>query len=958
MEQGTTTGTISDVDGAFSLSVSDAATTLVISSVGYGSQEVDITNRSTIDVSLSEVASILDELVVTGYGTAQRREVTSAISSVSEDEFNKGSVSDPMQLLQGKVPGLTVSRVNNDPNKPFFLNIRGVSTLGANSQPLIVLDGVIGANLNNVDPNDIKTVDVLKDASAAAIYGTRGSSGVIIITTKTGGEGEGARIDYNTYVALENAHTDGQGRIRWATADEFTAAGGIDYGGDTDWLDAIFDQGTSHVHNLSISNNTGSTSYRASLNWRDLEGTLRDLGSEQISGRINLTQKLLDDRLTVRALASYSKRDQNFSNPDAVQRAGQYSPSAPIYINNDPSQGFFENFVEQNYNPVAMIDQIPHIGRTKDFLGNFKLDYEVIDGLTLGANYGVRAESELAASYVSSNARAAFNQVGGQAERIARDLEDQVFDFTATYTRTSGDLTYTLLAGHSYQKIETDIFRVSNSNFITDELTFNNIGLGNGFSDPTGTRSTSSNREERLLSSFFGRANVSIKDIYHLTASYRREGSSAFGANNRWGSFFAIGGAADITALTEINFLDNLKLRVGYGETGNLPAQNYAYLTTLGLGGSGYVDGRFVPAIQPTSNPNPDLKWEEKKELNVGVDFALLNFRLSGSLDFFQRNTEDLLNTISVASPPNLFGSSLVNLGELESKGVELQLNFSAINKADFSWDITTNISRNKTKLIKFNNDENVTLLRGANFTINGSFAARVEEGKEIGQIIAPIWQGFDETGDNLYIQPDGSIGDQLPVSDAYPVVGNGQPDLYLGVTNSFTWKNFDLNIFFRGVFGHDLGNGHRGHFEHPVRVGSSNFVITDKWLPDERANLSWDDRYVEGASFVKLDNATLGYSFDFPKASSFRTLRIYTSVQTPFTITSYAGWDPEPRYTFGGTGLGRVPLAGGSFGLGGTNTGTHQQWTGDILAPGLDNFRGDFTTTATIWTFGVNIGL
>ncbi len=965
MEQGSTTGTITDLNGAFSLEVSDDATTLVISSVGYGSQNASIAGRSVIDIMLSQSASLLDEVVVTGYGTARQREVTSAITSVSSEEFNKGNVNDPMALLQGKVAGLAVARAGSDVNQPFYINIRGVSTLGANSQPLIVIDGMIGASLNNVDPNDIEKVDVLKDASAAAIYGTRGSAGVIIITTKKGTGTSEPQFDYNAQYVYDQPLLNGYGgNVRLANGQEFIGAGGIDYGAETDWVDEITDPGKSHVHNFSYSHGSDATSVRASLNYRDIDGVLREQALKQINGRINFQQKLANDRLTLTSLVSFTRRNQVFSNRDAIHRAYQFPPTAPVYNNNDPSQGFFENFVEQNYNPVAMIDLIPSEGRTREFLGNFKLDYEVIEGLNVGVNYGIRGENELQAGYINSQARAALRVVGGEAQRVARDLEDQIFEATASYRASSGDLTYTILGGYGFQDTDADIFRVVNSDFITDDLSFNNLGLGNGFSDPTGTRVAQSNREGRELASYFGRVNLGFKDAYHFMASYRREGSSTFGANNRWGNFWAIGGSVNFTELADLGGINDLKLRAGYGLTGNLPFQNFAFLNTLGPVGQGYVGGAFVPSIQPTSNPNPDLKWEEKGEFNVGLDFAVMDYKLSGSIDYFKRNTTDLLNVISVPSPPNLFGTSLVNLGELETNGFEVQLNYSVVNNQDFSWEIGANVARNITSLVKFNNDDNVVLFRGLNFGENTTFAVRIEEGERIGQIIAPLHMGYDENGISLFLQEDGSVSPARVAPTAQPVIGNAQPDAMVGLTNSISWKNFDLNIFMRGVFGHDLGNEHRAGYEHPASTGFQNFLVTDKYNQQESESFTWNSTYVEDATFVTLDNMTLGYTFDTPESTGIRNLRFYASVQRLFTITNYAAWDPEPRYFDVGTsgGTNRVPfgqsfeVADGSFGTNGTNTGSNYTWQGDILAPGLDRNERVVVPRRT-WTFGLNIG-
>ena len=943
VEEGTTNGTITDVDGKYSITVDENAT-LVYSFIGFLNQRIPVGGRTTIDIRLVADVAQLDEIVVTGYGVQRKREITSAITSVSEKDFNVGNIFSTDQLLQGRVAGLAITKPGSDPNQPFFVNLRGVSTLGANSTPLIVIDGVIGGDIELVDPNDVATIDVLKDASAAAIYGTRGSAGVIIITTKSGSTADNATVDYSGYVSFSDALNDN--RIRPANAQEFLSFGGVDYGGDTNFEDAVLRTGVSHVHNITFSNNVGSTNYRASINYRDIEGTLLEQGFEQLNARLNIRQKLLDDKLVLSSIISFTRRNINFSNPSALRHASTFAPSSPIYINNDPEQGFFENFVEQNYNPVAMIELNPHLGVRKNFLGNFKAEYEVMPGLTVGANYSIQTKNELQGIYSYSNSRAGAVATNGRAERIADDEFNQLFEATATYSRNSpSGLNYTILGGYSYQQLDFESFSVTNTDFITDELTFNNIGLGNGFSDPNGVRSTSSNKEEALLASFFGRVNLNYNDTYYFMASYRREGSSRFGANNRWGDFWAVGGGINITQLAEISFLDNLKLRAGYGVTGNLPIQNYAYLTTLGAVGQGFVGGEFVPAIQPTSNPNPDLKWEEKGEFNIGIDFALLEFRLSGSLDYFKRNTKDLLNTITVPSPPNLFGSSLVNLGELESTGFEMQLNFQAINKADFHWTVSGNFTTNETILVKFNNDEQVSLLRGEGVAQNGSFAALIEEGKPIGQIISPTFAGYNEIGSPLFLDPEGNPTPDNQLAELRTVQGNGLPDFSIGLANSFGYKGFDLNFFFRGAFGHQIANGRRARYEHPAYVGIQNPVITEELTEEDTGLLAWHSKFVDNGSFLVLDNATLGYTVPFPEGSAFRKLRFYISGQKLFYITNYLGADPEVRYQDQGRAISRTP-----------GFARNPQYNGDVLVPGMDRWELGQYPTRTI-TIGVNLG-
>ena len=827
--KGTTTGTITDIDGNYKLSVPDDAAALVFSYVGYLAEEVPIAGQTVVDVSLTPDIASLSEVVVVGYGTQQKKEITSAISTLSSEEFNKGNVNNPQQLLQGKVAGLTVTRPGGDPNQDFTVRMRGLTTLGANSEPLVVIDGVVGGSLNLIDPNDIASMDVLKDASAAAIYGTRGSSGVIIITTKSGNAGAGRpMLEYNGYLSAEQLANV----IDIASPERFVELGGQDLGHKTDWLDEVTQTALSHVHNLAVSNNTGSLNYRASINYRDVEGVLNGTGFNQINGRLNLAQKLLNDKLTLTSTVSVTQRNSDIGFSQALRYALNFNPTAPIYVDNDPANDFFETRVQDVYNPVALYQLNTLLQRRKSFLGNFKAEYEILDGLKVAGNYSFQTNSTLTGDYSNSQALFGGQGTNGRASRSTRDDLNELFELTGNYAGGSDNLSYSILGGYSYQKLGFDEFSAINTDFISDEVTFNDLESGLGISDPDGIKSMASQREESILISFFSRVNLNFSDTYYLSGSYRREGSSKFGTNNRWGNFWALSGGVNITQMVEVPGIDNLKVRAGYGVTGNPPVENYAYLQTLGAGALGYANGEYIPSIGPQSNPNPDLKWEEKGEFNVGLDFAVLNFRLSGSLDYYIRNTKDLLNTVSVPSPPNQFGQTLVNIGELETKGFEAQLDYLAIDKPDFEWTLSGNFSTFKTKLVKFNELENATLLIGniGPPGLNNTYIIKLAEGEEIGQIMAPHFVRYNENGESVLLDKEGNETTSRNTED-FIVAGYGLPDFNLGLTNTFRYKNFDLNFFFRGSFGHYLANIQRAYFEHSVNVGKGNIVLTDKFF-------------------------------------------------------------------------------------------------------------------------------
>jgi TonB-dependent starch-binding outer membrane protein SusC len=942
--EGTTSGTVTDVDGNYAISVPEGSI-LVFSYIGFESQRVAIDNKTELNVILKQDVSSLNEVVVVGYGTQRKTEITSSITRVTEKDFNKGNINDPIQLLQGKVAGLQIARVGGNPNQPFAVRLRGLSTLGANAEPLVIIDGVIGGSLGNVDPNDIASIDVLKDASAGAIYGTRGSTGVIIITTKSGLGVSVPTFEYSGFTSLERISNT----INVATPEQFLEFGGTDYGSRTNWLDEVGRDALSHVHNFSYTGTSaGGLSYRASLNYRDIQGVVGATGFDQLNGRINVSQQLLKDKLTLSGIVSITSRDANLGFAQALRYALTFNPTAPIFENRtaeqlgrDPNRfgGYFETGVQDVFNPIALNAQNSRTSKTNNFLTNFTAEYEIINGWKIMSNFSKQITNTLNGEFFANNAL--FSGIGqnGRASRsVAEDVSD-LFELTSTYNRKIGDVSLNLLGGYSYQKFDFQGFSATNTNFITNGVTYNNLGLGLGITN--NQASMSSIREEAKLGAYFGRINLNYKDFLFLSSSLRREASSRFGANNRWGNFWAISGGIDIDKWLDIAKIDQLKLRAGYGVTGNEPAQRYAYLERLGRVGTGFVNGEFVPAIAPVSNPNPDLKWEEKAEFNVGLDFGFFNSKLSGTVDYFVRNTIDLLNVIPVPSPPNLFGTTLVNLGEIETKGLEVQLNYDVIQKREFNWNIGGNFSTFNSVLLKLNNTENAVQFRGNLGApgLNNTLVVRVAEGEEIGNIRAAIFAGYNEQGRTLVLDVNGNPTTDRNLNRDGVIVGNGLPDFTVGVNNSFIYKSFDFNFFLRGVFGHSLVNIQRAYWEHPLIAGTQNFVITEFFNPDDKELDAYHSGYVEKADFLRLDNASLGYTVRLPRDYFIRNLRIYLSGNNLFTITKYTGADPEVRFADPG------PVTEGNTGV---------AFGGDILVPGIDR-RVTYFPTSSI-QFGVNL--
>lgn len=952
VEKGTSNGTQTDFDGNFTLNVSDANATLLVTYIGFRDAEIALNGQTSIEATLQEDTAKLDEVVVIGYGTQKREEITSAIARVDAEDFNGGNVNSPQQLLQGKVAGLNISRVGGDPNQPFAIRLRGLSTFGANAEPLVIIDGVIGGALDAVDPNDIESINVLKDAAAGAIYGTRGSSGVIIITTKSGTGESKPVLEYRGYVAAESLTNI----IEVANREQFLANGGLDLGSDTDWLDETSRTAISNVHNISYSGSSqNGMNYRASINYRDVQGVTNKTGFEQLNARLNVTQRLFDDKLKLTAIVSATDNSRDIGFAQTLRNALTFNPTAPIFENRseadlgrDPNAfgGYFETGVQDVFNPVAQAELAKRESQTGTLLTNFKADLQLLEGLIVSGNFSRQVENITKGEFYPSTALFRGAQFNGAASREAERNTSQLFELTSTYRGDFNDFNYEILGGYSFQEFDFQLFSAANSDFITNEVGFNNLGLGLGINNLRAA-GVHSFREESKLSSVFGRFNLNYKNLAFLSSSIRSEESSRFGANQRRGTFWAVSGGVNLDQVFDIPSVDLLKLRVGYGVTGNEPNQRLAFLQRLGSVGSGFINGDFVTAIGPVSNPNPDLKWEEKGEFNIGIDFAVLDSRLSGSLDYYNRTTDDLLNRINVPSPPNIFGSTLVNLGELETKGFEAQLNFAAISNEDFSWDVGGNISTFKTTLVNLNDQDEFKQFRGSLGPpgLNGITPILVEEGQELGQIRAAIFAGFNDAGQTMVInQETGEPTVERNIDRDGVIVGNGLPDFTFGINNSFRYKNWDLNLFLRGAAGHSLVNVPRAYWEHPALSGRQNFVFTKFFNPEDTELDAYNSSHVEKADFIRLDNATLGYNVNLPDNSPVTGLRLYVSTNNLFTITGYSGSDPEVRYADPG------PITEGN-----TNPVFGPDFV-DILVPGIDR-RVSPLPTKTV-TFGVNVKL
>lgn len=958
---GTSSGTVTDIDGSYSLSVPDGATAVEVSYTGYSTQRITLSASNVLDVELS-AGELLEEVVVVGYGTTTRKQVTSAVQSVKAEDFNQGNVNDPLQLVQGKVAGLSISNVGSDPNGSSTLRLRGLATLGANTEPLVVIDGVIGGSLSTVDPNDIESIDVLKDGSAAAIYGTRASSGVIIVTTKRGEAGQ-TSVEYNGFATVETVAKT------WdvASADEFATFRTDNpetlHGSSTDWVDEVTETAFTHVHNLSMSGGIGSTSYRAAFNYRDVEGIGINSGFNQLNGRLNLTQRALNDRLKIGMNISATQREIQEGFEEAFRYAVIYNPTAPVLINPgddlyDKYGGYFQSENFDYFNPVAIAEQNIDDRTKKDILVNINGDYELAEGLTLGTSYSIQRENEQVGQYFPTNSYFRGFNPQGRANRYMEEKTNELFEITGKYNADlSSGINMNAVVGYSWNELTEETFGAQGLNFISNDLTYNSLGVSTrkNIGDPN---AIGSGKQQYRVIGFFGRVSLDIDDTYYVTVSARQEGSSRFGANNQWGLFPSASAGVNISKLADISGVDQLKLRVGFGQTGALPPESYLSKFRYVQQGNFFFNGNFVPAFGPARNANEDLKWETKTEIDVGVDFAFMDYKLTGTLDYFNRTTEDLIYNVNVSVPPNFAPTTWANLEDVElaTNGIELTLSYNhSNNDGSFTWSPTLTFGSARTKL-------NVNDVTDANFSffqndekffqtdanspgapgLNDFGQIAVIGNEDIGNIWGATyeshspdgWVFADTDGDGTVTRGKGA-GDNS-------IIGNGLPDFSFGLLNSFTFDNMDFSFFLRGDVGHDLLNLYRVFYEYPASSRlQDNIIMTENFKEDLPTNDPFPSSYhVENASFITLDNATFGYNFDLPSGSAFTNARLYLTGRNLFVITGYSGVDPSVRYADPGAV---------------DNGGEFDENNADPLAPGIDRRNSYFRTRS--FTIGAQLG-
>jgi len=944
---GTTIGTTTDFDGNYSINVPADADSLRFSFIGYITQIVPIDGRTTINISLLPDTQMLEDVVVVGYGSQERKQITGSVTSVDEENFVKGAINNPDQLIQGKVPGLTISNQGGNPNSHPQIRLRGISSFGPNQEPLVVVDGIIGANLNNIDPNDIESMEVLKDASASAIYGTRGSGGVIIVTTKKG-DRDDVQISYNAHLTGDfvEKQLDVLGAQEFLDVAEQRGINVTDGGAQTDWFDEITQTGLQNVHSLSISGGNESTTYRLSGNFRDVDGIQQNTGFQRINARLNLTHRALDDNLTLTFNLSGTDREEDIGFGSAFRYAATFNPTLPVKSEGFENTGGFTEVPGgfDVFNPVAIIRTGDNFAERKTFniAGRIEYDFEkIIPGLTASGFYSLETNNNIESLFLQTT-----NKVGGNATQSSLgtglaqqnivDNQSELVEGTVNYVGDVGDLSVEVLGGYSWQNFIDEGQFVEGGDFIADAVGVNNLSFAQDFRQGEGT--VSSFKSENRLVAGFGRVSLNWDDTYFLNGSARREGSSRFGANNKWGNFWSIGGSIEVTNLVEISKVSRLKIRASFGQTGQnapqigLSQQRFAPVSNF-FDGSG-----FVQSFGPVSNANPDLKWEELED------------RISGTVEFYDRETKDLIFPIEVSVPPNLFPTTFTNIGTLETDGVEMSISAEVIRNDNFSWNTTwNNTVFGDNELTKFVSEDSRFIANAGAPGLNETDLIRVKEGAEIGDIWGPKFSRFSTEADEsefdvapgtfLCEAPDGEEFVCRDTNrDREQVLGNGLPEWQAGWTNNLTYKNFDFSLFVRGVFGHDMVNTHRLFFEAPGVLGNWNILSSGARNENFNDQPQFSSFQVEDGGFIRFENLTFGYTVPL-KTDQIRRLRVYFSANNLATITDWSGVDPTPRFQDSGAVDGGLDLDGPE---------------NNALAPGIARRNNWFTTRS--FTLGLNL--
>ena len=922
-------GVTTDAEGAFRMPGVREDAVLVFSSVGYQTQEVRVGGRESLTVALHSEIQSMGDMVVVGYGSASRRSLSSAISTIKADDLNKGAITDVGQLLQGKAPGLNIT-ASGDPNKPAAVILRGASTINSPGGPFYVIDGVPGADISTIAPDDIATIDILKDAAATAIYGNRAANGLIMITTKRGRKGQTV-VTYNGYVGTEQVSN----RVQVMNAPELRAfvtknnlgfSSTDDKGANTDWQKAIErSTAVSNNQNISFSGGGDHNTYSATLNYVKKEGIIRNTDLTRVIGRLNVDQYAFNDRLkfSLNVVNSYSNGNEVPYLGVILLQAAHYLPISPV---KNPDGSYFEDHgIGGYYNPVAMQNNSTMNDKNNNLIASLNTQVRLPWGLSYDVDLSFQNYSNLHGEYYDSYYTTNYNDMynnpdpgptgrtqqafgpNGQAYRSSYTSNSKLLETFFTWDRHFGEHAVKAVLGYSWQdNINNDGFQVTTFNFPVDNISYNNFALSAPYANPNLPKISFGPdglyQETKLIADFL-RVNYSYRDKYLFQGSVRRDGSSVFGANHQFGYFPSVSAGWRISQekfMSSQHIFDDLKLRGSYGVVGNAFGFNaYTAQTFSGLLGTFYSGGSQVNAYGPTQAANPNLKWEQTAVADIGVDFAILRGRVSGSVDVYNKNTTGMIFPYTVDQFLVPTGSIVANGGGMNNKGIELTLNATPVRRADFSWTTTVNLSHNINKITSLNNPlfAGVDSIPEADPEGGGESGVKLQvlkAGRPLGQYFTLQYAGKAADGTTLFIDHTGKPDSNYVIGTDYHYLGNAQPKLIYGWGNTLSYKSWSLNVFFRGVLGDRIFNATRADLFRPATAGTVN-ILKDAAgeLPSDPNVFRYSSRFIESGSYLRLDNATLAYTFH-PFAPHLRTVRAYATVNNLFTLTGYKGIDPE----------------------------------------------------------------
>lgn len=917
--KGTTTGTITDLDGNYSITVSDASNILVYSFIGFKTVEEEVGDRTTLDITLNEDLMELDEIVVVGYGVTKKSDLTGAMASLKEEDFNTTIGASPEQLIQGRVAGVQITSNNGEPGAGSQIRIRGTSTVRSGSQPLYVVDGVPldfkssspdgpngtalgGAPASNpltfINPNDIESIDILKDASAAAIYGARGANGVVIITTKKGKEGK-SQVSYSATASisklpkkLDVLNADEFIQLRVENDNDIEVDDPNHYGADTDWQDVLFRTAYSQSHNLSLSGGSEKSTFRTSLGYLDQEGIMEKSDLKQYSGRINLTQKTLNDRLFLESNITASQVIQNRPPVGTTGFEGDILLSAlkanPTWPTELPGGDPFQTGSGSERNPAAMLAYTDDLTRTTRILGNLAGTIDIIEGLTFKVNLGL--------DYTNANRQINQSQKldymaarSGSGQINNKELYNYLIENTLNYNKLIGDHNISLLVGYSYQDYLERGSNTTAGGFASDGILYTNR-MQAGLIQYAELKSWADTYQ---MQSFFGRANYNLMERYLVTATLRIDGSSKFGENNKYGYFPSFSLAWRISEesfMENLDAISNLKIRGGWGQTGNseIGTKNSQYLYSPDEGSRAILGSEVVSGFSISRTPNPDITWETTTSTNIGLDVGILNGKFSGTFDLFRKTTTDILLAIPApAGSPTETVIRNIDSCKIINKGIELSLTAFPISTPDFSWEITATMTFQDNIVKDLPVEQYQTgLARGQGLT--DQYVQIITSDEPMNVFVGLQTDSIDEEGEVYYLQTEAG-------GDSLTYLGDPQPNFVWGLNNKFRYKKFDLSFFIEGVHGNTIFNNTA------LLLDKSNLRQASNALRDFAYDeLSYDydpavsDRYMEDGSYVRLSNVTLGYTWNFQDFEWLSHVRFYISGNNLLLLTDYSGFDPD----------------------------------------------------------------